>query len=226
MSDNMEQIMQNIFLDRVPPGWAKLAYPSTRGLVSWLANLSHRLQQLNTWKDDPQKNLNVCFINRLFNPQSFLTAIKQVYAEAKEKELNKLIIRTDVQKRLYWEAELQPLKDSSQGAYIFGMQVEGARWDNSLGQLEESYPKKQFSVVPVVLCCAADMPPPGKEEKGVYQCPVYQTTSRGATYVFDAQLKTKQPPAKWILAGVAVILDVEGVSDRYIMGSANQPGLD
>jgi dynein heavy chain len=31
---------------------------------------------------------------------------------------------------------------------------------------------------------------------------------RGPTWVFDAQLKTKDPPAKWILAGVALILDV------------------
>jgi hypothetical protein len=28
-------------------------------------------------------------------------------------------------------------------------------------------------------------------------------------------LKTKLPPAKWILAGVALILDVEGVSDAF-----------
>jgi len=60
--------------------------------------------------------------------------------------------------------------------------------------------------------------PEGKEDKGVYQCPVYKTEARGATYVFAAQLKTKHPPQKWILAGVALILDVEGVSDAYAPG--------
>ena len=39
------------------------------------------------------------------------------------------------------------------------------------------------------------------------------TVMRGNTYLFEAQLKTKQPPQKWILAGVALILDVEGVAD-------------
>jgi len=34
--------------------------------------------------------------------------------------------------------------------------------------MEESYPKKQFSVVPVVLCRAALLAADGKEEKGVY----------------------------------------------------------
>ena len=87
-----------------------------------------------------------------------------------------------------------------------------------MGQLEESLPKKQFSVVPVVNCRAALLPAEGKEEKGVYQCPVYKTETRGATYVFTAQLKTKAPPQKWILAGVAIILDVEGVSDAFAPG--------
>jgi len=33
-----------------------------------------------------------------------------------------------------------------------------------------------------------------------------------------AQLKTKATPQKWILAGAAIILDVEGVSDAFIAG--------
>jgi dynein heavy chain len=135
-----------------------------------------------------------------------------VYAREKQQELNKLIIVTDVLKRLYWEPELTPCKD---GAYVFGFQVEGARWEASVGQLDESLPKKLFSVVPVINCRSAPLPPEGKEDKTVYQCPVYMTTTRGATFVFYAQLKTKHPPAKWVLAGVAMILDVEGVSDAY-----------
>ena len=42
--------------------------------------------------------------------------------------------------------------------------------------------------------------------------------SRGKTYVFTAQLKTKHPPLRWVLAGVAIILDVEGVSDSFPYG--------
>lgn len=52
----------------------------------------------------------------------------------------------------------------------------------------------------------------------MYQCPVYKTEARGKTYVFTAQLKTKHPPQKWVLAGVAIILDVEGISDQFILG--------
>ena len=41
------------------------------------------------------------------------------------------------------------------GAYVFGFHVEGARWDSGVGQLDESVPTVQFSVVPVVNIKAA-----------------------------------------------------------------------
>jgi dynein heavy chain len=75
--------------------------------------------------------------------------------------------------------------------------------------------------MPVVHCQANLRPEEGKEEKNSYKCPVYKTEARGITYVFEAQLKTnaaKYPPAKWIIAGVAIILDVEGMSDSYAPG--------
>merc|ERR1712050_697208 len=81
---------------------------------------------------------------------------------------------------------------------------EGARWDPNSG-LEESEPKKTFSVVPVVLCKAVMLS--DKEDKGIYMCPVYKTEARGKTFVFPAQLKTKHNVLKWTLAGVAIILD-------------------
>lgn len=46
------------------------------------------------------------------------------------------------------------------------------------------------------------------DTQGVYLCPVYKTEQRGPTYVFSAQLKTKSPQGRWVLAGVALIMDV------------------
>jgi dynein heavy chain len=61
-----------------------------------------------------------------------------------------------------------------------------------------------------------------KRDAALYMCPCYMTVMRGATYVFTAQLKTKMPPAKWVIAGVALILDVEGVSDAFAPGKETQ----
>lgn len=216
MTETMESLMDNIALNRVPPIWDKYGFTSQRGLGSWLDNLKARLDQLNVWKDDPINIPKVTFLNRLFNPQSFLAAIKQVYAGEKGFELNKLTVQTDVMKKLYWEADLPPVKE---GAYVFGMQVEGARWDPAVGQLDESFAKKPFSVMPVVNCRAAPLVIDTKKETGIYMCPCYKTEQRSALgYVFTAQMKTKMPAAKWVIAGVAIILDVEGVSDAFAPG--------
>lgn len=134
------------------------------------------------WKEDPVKMPTVTFLNRLKNPQSFLTAIKQVYARKNALELNKLDIHTEILKKWYWEADLPTCRE---GAYIFGMQVEGARWDPA-GSLEESEPKKQFSIVPVVNCKAQENDKRKSDDKNVYQCPVYLTPTRGKSYVFTA----------------------------------------
>jgi len=76
MTEQMEALMGCIFLNKVPPIWAKYGFVSTRSLGSWLDNLKQRLDQLNLWKDDPVTIPKVTFLNRLFNPESFLTAIQ------------------------------------------------------------------------------------------------------------------------------------------------------
>ena len=53
MTEKMEALMDAIFLDKIPASWSALAFPSTRGLGSWLDNLKQRLDQLNIWKEDP-----------------------------------------------------------------------------------------------------------------------------------------------------------------------------
>jgi len=219
MTNYMEKIMTAIELNRIPVEWNKKSWKTTRSLTSWVDNLGQRLEQLNIWKDEPGTiHRQICFLNRLYKPNSFLTAIKQVCAVKTGQGLNKLYIQTDVQKRFHWEPELQQVvSKSDEGCYVFGFQLEGAAWDKNAAVIEESLPKQMFSTIPVVWCKAM-MIVEGKEEKGIFPCPVYMTTGRFTSYVCMAQLKTRHPYQKWILAGAALILDVEGVSDAYYPG--------
>lgn len=107
---------------------------------------------------------------------------------------------------------------------MFGFVLEGARWDVNIGMLEESRPKEMFSVLPVVYCKALPVPAEGKEDKSLYNCPCYRTEDRGNTYIFPAQLKTRYNPRKWILAGVALLLDVEGISDEAAVSKKEKKG--
>lgn len=145
--------------------------------------------------------MQVTWLSGLFNPQAFLTAVMQVTARKNEWPLDKLVTVVDVSKKSIEEVE--PARD---GAYVHGLFVEGARWDAAAGVLEDAVMKQLYPPLPLLLVKAATA---GKDDaRDVYQCPVYQTQDRGPTFVFNAGLKTKAPPIKWVLAGVALLMDV------------------
>merc|ERR1711907_740912 len=127
------------------------------------------------------------------NPTSFLTAVMQTTAQAQSLELDKLRVATEVTKRM------EPSEFSAHsrdGAYVYGLSLEGARWDMQ---------GAMTCLMPVINCKAA---PADKTESNIYECPCYKHLRRGPTYVFSAPLKTKAPAAKWVLAGTALIMDV------------------
>lgn len=202
ISDAMEAVQDSLFLDRVPKSWEKFAYPSLRPLGSWFVNLEQRLQQLEEWTQNPSEIPRVTWISGMMNPQSFLTAIMQVTAQKNQWELDKLVIQTDVLKRKNIEIDA-PSRD---GAYIHGLSLMGARWDAQNNTIDKSHPKEMYCPMPVINCKA--IAAEKLDTKGSYLCPCYKTESRGPTYVFSAQMKTKSVSARWVLAGVALIMDI------------------
>jgi len=205
MSEQMEDLAGALYKEKIPARWMKLGFPTTRGLAAWLTNLKERCEQLNDWIGDPLNIPKVVDVSKLFNPQSFLTAIKQLCCQQQQLELDKLDVFTEVTKREPKQVD----SGARDGCYVTGMWLEGARWDVSNNCLEESKPKEMFSKMPVINCKAGIASE--REEKNVYFCPTYCTPGRRPNFVFAAQLRTKYPPQKWVLGGVAIILDI-GIS--------------
>jgi len=205
MSDAMDSLKAALFLERIPGTWAKISWPTMRNLPSWINDFVNRLIQLEEWQNNPSDIPKVTWLSGLVNPQSFLTAICQVTAQKNQWELDKLITWTDITKRME-VSEIEGI--SRDGAYITGLFLQGARWDVGTQVLERSKPKEMFSRMPIinVKALAADKV---DAAASVYICPGYKTERRGNTYVFCAQLKTKFPSGKWVLSGVALIMDVQ-----------------
>jgi len=220
MTEMLDNLQDCLLLYRVPEQWQK--YESIRTLLPWITNLSYRIEQLNHWKDNPAVAPKILYLNYLFNPQAFLTAIKQTEAQRSKVELNKLYIQTEITGKRPENVESgldQSMKKAAIGVNVYGMFLEGCKIDLNSKFLDESEPKKLLTELPVVICRAAPVPPEGKEDKSYYICPVYKTKKRGAvTYVFSAQLKTKDPPQKWTLAGAAIILDAEDDLSKPFFG--------
>lgn len=112
------------------------------------------------------------------------------------------------------------------GANIDGLVLEGARWDNLINSLVNSRPKELFFEMPLIHIRAITKDK--QELRSVYECPVYRTrydnklakfmgmllyshisshySLRGPTYVWTFNLKTREKQSKWILGGVAIVL--------------------
>lgn len=81
----------------------------------------------------------------------------------------------------------------------------GARWDPQSGTIVEARLKELKAMMPVIFAKA--IPVDRQETKHTYACPVYKTKTRGPTYVWTFRLKSKEKTAKWVLAGVALLLE-------------------
>ena len=202
ITDNMENLMNSLAAGLRPSGWEKFGYPSKRNLGSWIRDMLERQKQLADWTGDMNLPKSTC-ISFLFNPQSFLTAVMQTTARQNDWPLDRTVTQTDVTKK--FEVSEIPAA-SKEGAFIHGLSMEGARWDDKVGSVDESRPKELYARMPIVLIRAAQFT--GEKMKDTYMCPTYKTQDRGPTFVFEAGLKTKAPVSKWILGGVGLLMDV------------------
>nr|XP_020145462.1 dynein heavy chain 11, axonemal [Microcebus murinus] len=200
LSPDMEAQQSALSYDTVPDTWSKLAYPSTYGLAQWFNDLLLRCRELDTWTQDLALPA-VVWLSGFFNPQAFLTAIMQTMARKNEWPLDKMCLTVDVTKKTKEDYGHPP----REGAYLHGLLMEGARWDTQSGTIVEARLKELTSTMPVIFAKAS--PVDRQETKHTYECPVYRTKLRGPSYVWTFRLKSKEKTAKWVLAGVALLLE-------------------
>lgn len=126
----------------------------------------------------------------------------QQMARKNEWPLDKMCLQCDVLKKNRDEIGGAP----REGAYVCGLFMEGARWDVQAGMISEARLKELAPAMPVIFIKA--IPVDRQDVKNIYECPVYKTKQRGPTFVWKFNLKTKEKPSRWILGGVALLLQI------------------
>ena len=89
---------------------------------------------------------------------------------------------------------------------MHGLYMEGARWDTVNGTIAESRLKELYPPMPIMFIKAITQDK--QETRALYECPVYKTRLRGPTYIWTFNLKSRERPAKWVLAGVCLLLQI------------------
>ncbi len=115
-----------------------------------------------------------------FNPQGFLTAMRQeVTRTHKGWALDSVICQN-----LVTRFAKEDIHDSPpEGVYIHGLFLEGASLDRKTGKLVESRPKVLYEQMPVIYIYAINTTA-GKDSK-LYECPIYRKPAR---YVRDSKV--------------------------------------
>ena len=198
VSAQLQESLDAVYDARVPSVWTKVSWPSaTLGL--WYTELLGRILQFQTWLYEGRPN--VFWLSGFFNPQGFLTAIRQEITRAHQGwALDNVKLAPDVMKQMKEDITGPP----AEGVYIHGLFIEGAGWDRKNIRLTESQPKVIYTAMPVIHVSATNSTDEGDPK--MYRCPVYRRPRRtDLNYIFDVDLKTVQSPDYWILRGIALL---------------------
>ncbi|KAJ3055739.1 Dynein heavy chain 5, axonemal [Rhizophlyctis rosea] len=198
MAAQLQDALDALYDARVPNAWMKISWQgSTLGI--WYSELLTRIAQYQTWLYDGRPL--VFWLSGFFNPQGFLTAIRQEITRVHAGwALDSVKLAPEVMKQVKEDITAPP----AEGLYIHGLFIEGAAWDRKNIRLMESSPKVIYQPMPVILVSATNSTDEG--DPRMYRCPVYRRPRRtDQNYIFDVDLKTNQAPEYWILRAVALL---------------------
>ena len=97
------------------------------------------------------------------------------------------------------------------GCFIYGLYMEGTRWDMDSMQLEDSRPNEMYTLAPVIFFAPAENYSSDSEE---YTMPLYKTsvrygvlstTGRSTNFIIGIDCPSTKKPSYWVLQGAAFL---------------------
>lgn len=173
MSNELEAIANSIAVNQVPSSWSSVAYPSMKPLSAWVGDLMDRLKFIQEWIDFGVPA--VFWISGFYFPQAFLTGSLQNYARKHRYPIDTVEFNFELKTEDWHKLTKKP----EDGVFIRGLYLEGARWDATVGSINDSLPKQLYTEMPVIHL----NPEQNRKEvmSGIYRCPVYKILSRRGT---------------------------------------------
>jgi dynein heavy chain len=205
ITEKMEALAADLMSNKVNALWGEKAYPSLKLLSAWFADLIERVNQVSEWTR-VLTLLKSIWIAGLFNPMSFLTSNMQIAARTNSLPLDFMRNRC----RFYNTRNINDITGvPPKGVNVHGLFMEGAGWEDGKGEDEgyitDSKMKDLHPVMPI--CNVYAVHSDDMDWNSMYNCPVFTTSLRGATFVFVANVRMDPDDyeTRWVLAGAAML---------------------
>ncbi|XP_015117111.1 dynein heavy chain 5, axonemal [Diachasma alloeum] len=201
MNEDLRDTLDNIYDARIPRIWRSRSWDSST-LGFWVTELLERNQQFSKWITISRPDS--FWMTGFFNPQGFLTAMRQEVTRAhKGWALDNVTLYNEVTRHMFEEIKSPP----NEGVYVHGLFLEGGGWERRSNRLRESLNKILHVEMPVIHISAVSGKAT-KDTKLLYECPVYKKPMRTyATFIVSLMLQTNRPPEFWVIRGVALLCD-------------------
>jgi len=230
MTPQLQEALDSVSTAKPPTHWftdasgAEFAW-TLPSLSLWFAGLLRRYEQLSAWLRSGRPP--IFWLTGFFNPQGFLTAMRQEVTRRHKAEkwaLDDVVLHSNVSKYLKQEKWMASVSGDTKtaksnkvitqdGVYLEGLFLEGAKLDKE-GILADSDPKELYVEFPIVHVTAVT----SEESRRIarsgrfYECPVYTKKRRtDLNYVFMMRIKSSAAfhANFWVLRGVALLCSKE-----------------
>ena len=124
----------------VPTNWEKVAYPSLKPLTAWFEDLIKRVDFLNKWLTEGSPM--AYWISGFFFPQGFMTGCLQTHARLYRIAIDELSFSFEV---LEFEEPSQVEERAKDGVFIYGVYMDGARYNREQKCIDEQIPVSTFN---------------------------------------------------------------------------------
>ena len=205
MSQDLDDMYFAVLNSLVPPNWKKVAYPSLKPLSSWIQDLNERVSFMRTWL--ASGNPACYWLSGFYFPQAFITGTLQTFSRRYQLPIDHINFSFNVLD--HYKEEMAA--GAYDGVYVYGLFLEGARWDMDEKLVVEQLPGELYCPMPVIhFLPAADY----ESHPEDYQCPVYKTsvragelstTGQSTNFILAVDLPTEDVPDSWTLKGTALL---------------------
>lgn len=206
MSEVLDKMYTRMLNNQVPGNWEAVAYPCLKPLASWITDMHMRVAFLRKWLVNGKPE--AYWLNAFFFPQGFLTAVQQSFSRKYKIAID--ILKFSFEFQTYFEVnQIEAVPED--GCLVYGLYMEGSRWDADSMVLADPFPGEKYSLAPLILFSPNESYTPDTED---YAMPLYKTsvragvlstTGHSTNFVMAIDSPTSKKPSYWVLQGAALL---------------------